>query len=96
MIAGGQKVAPVRVVVDDLLEHHGSTLFPALLKHAAGASDVLIPLERVEAALKGNTLLSQDSDIPSAADVCIGVDILAYSDTTKLPSGVSSFLLVRR
>lgn len=96
MIVGGQKVGPVRTVVDDLLEHHSSTLFPALLKHAAGASGGSLPLETIENALKGNQFLADSSDVPTAADVCIAVDLLAYADTKLLSTSVSSFVRVRQ
>lgn len=95
MNAGGEKVAQVQLAVDDLLEYHSSTLFPALLKRAAGDYDESVPLERIEGALKGSKFLAQDSDSPSAADICIGIDLLTYADTSNLPKSVATFLEVR-
>jgi hypothetical protein len=83
-------------IVDDLLEYHSCTLLPALIRHAAGVSDESLPLERIESALRGSEFLATDCDSPNAADVCIGVDLLAYADIKSLPQCVSSFLEVRQ
>lgn len=96
MITGGEKVVAAQLrAEDDLLEHHSCTLFPALLKRAANGSDEAVPLERIENALQGSKFLAVDSDSPTAADICIGVDLLAYSDTSNLPESISSYLEVR-
>jgi hypothetical protein len=93
-VAGGGKVDQVPPLVDELLEYHASTLFPALLHYAADIPDSSLSLERIEIALRGSKFLT-DADGPTAADICIGVDLLTYIDRKTLPKTVSSFLEVR-